>query len=226
MMRIKIILFLGLISANIFAQNVESDFEKIKSFFEKNDQFSFDVMVTVYKNKSDKNGQVIGSGKTSKSGGYYYSKYETDEMIVGDKGTLLLDHQGNEMVFFADKNVFNKNGLSPDFGDLMEKTDSVIFVDKTGSILHYVLFASKGLYSRTDVFFDAGSGFLSKIEYFHARTDPQFTVDAYKTVIKYNNLSMKPQNKSLFLIGKYISKTGKTWLPNKNYANWKLTIQN
>src|SRR5688572_18848292 len=101
-MKGKLLLITLLFSLNfsLRAQKAYDEYKKTMTAYANAKQFSFDVDVYAYENKTDKKAQLIGSGKARKKEQFFYSRFLEKEMLVGPEITISVNHDNKTIDCF------------------------------------------------------------------------------------------------------------------------------
>ena len=197
------------------AQDFRSDYAKMQERYATMAKFSCEVQVSMYENEKDaKPEQVLLSAVKKMDGNYWYMFGKT-KMIVNEKCILYLDEESKEMTYtIRDK----KNEAVPPVQNaaamidtLLKKNDSVVFAGIEGMLKHYIVYSSKGLILKTDLFLNKETYTLTKLIYHYDKKKyasekveinylkidlaPVFAPDEFseKKYAVYSNGRLKPQ---------------------------------
>ena len=217
---------LGLLEYS-FAQNAATELSKTTQAYIAADNLSMDAEVTVYKDKNDNKGSLMGLGLIRKTKENYYSKFVTDEMISNKHCTLIIDHDDKTVTYFEAANLIKnkKNYQLPNIDSLLtHNNDSVVYIGLQNGYKHFSFYNKFSPIIQTDLFIDQKTSFVKKIVYYYADSNEEESYDMYKVMIEYKNISLKNPGSDFFSEKKYIQMQKGQPVLNANYKNYKLTI--
>jgi hypothetical protein len=225
----KFILFLLLVPGMVMAQsksNGELLKETTQAYLDAK-YLSMDVNVVTYQSASDP-GVLLGQGMIRKSGTEYYSKFLSDELIVNNNCTVVLDH-GDKTITWYDMEKQKKNkdkGQELPNMDSLSGSDSIVFKGVENKQRHFMLY-SRSAYAAihlTEVFINEETHFVERIIYYYQNNSDDEAYDMYKVVIDYTNISTQKPSDSFFSERRYLTYSKGEPVLTAAYANYKLII--
>lgn len=223
-MRKYFILLMLAVSGCISAQTAQQVLTDAGNAFRDNKYLSMEVAVYNYEN-STSTGVLLGIGIMRKSPEGYYSKFMEDEMISNKHCTVILNHGARSMMCFSGEKQKRKNNnvmVAPD--SMVNPNDSLVYMGIVNAEKHVVIYHKNSYFLRTEMFLSVATSLPSRIVYYHAPANDDFTTDAYKTELLYQKISFEEPEESLFSEEKYVEKKNGTWISTPAYKNYKLTV--
>lgn len=192
------------------------------------DNLSMDVVVHTYAS-ANSTSILLGNGLIRKSGVNYYSKFLTDELVVNENCTLVLDHQDKTITRYGPdekkkKNKFKGQISFPD--SLYSCSDSIVYKGLEDGKQHFLFFSKNkaAAVNLTEVFINDQTHFVTQIVYYYNDMSNDEAYDMYKVVIDYTNISTTRPSDSFFSERNYITYSkGKPALTS-SYSSYKLII--
>lgn len=212
-----------LTGASVFAQTAQEVLTNSGNAFRDNEYLSMEVAMYNYASSSS-SGALVGRGAMHRDGSSYYSKFMNDEMISNKHCTVILNHDSKKMYCFTgEKQKKNKPGIAPP-DSLATAGDSLVLEGVENGCHKVVIYHKNSFYLRTEMLISMQTFLPSKITYFHAPSNEEFTTDVYKTEILYEKISFEKPKGDLFSEEKYVEKKNGTWIATTEYKNYKLTV--
>jgi outer membrane lipoprotein-sorting protein len=214
-----------LIAISSHAQDKHQALLEVSKAYAETQALSMDVEVTVYKDRWDKKGTLIGKGVMRKSKDNYYSRFMGDEMISNSSCTVIIDHSDKSIAYFKGSLTSRKPEYDiPEISAVLSRNDSVVYKGMVNGLNHYTLYYAKGIAVQTDIYVDNKTKFIRKMEYIYRKSTPENNYDAYKVVIEYKNISKNVSDAKIFSEKKYITyKKGQPRLLPA-YSSYELTV--
>jgi hypothetical protein len=218
--------FLFLCTLDFFAQSsVRADLKKVNQAYRSADNLSMDISAIMYKDKNDQTGSLVGSGGMKKSGKKYYSKFGKDEMLINEKGVLIIDNQKKFMTYYEPENTAIKNTMElPDVDSILAQTDSIVYKGEDGDSKHYCFYDKDAAIKQTDIYVYKKNALLKRIIYYYKEGNEEESYDMYKVVIDYKNIKLDKPNDAVFSEKKYVLIEGGIIKPTPAYQTYKLKI--
>jgi hypothetical protein len=221
--RIKFLIAALVVTASLGAQTAQEILTKSGNTFRDNEYLSMEVAMYNYASASS-SGALVGRGVMHRDGSSYYSKFMNDEMISNKHCTVILNHDSKRMYCFTgEKQKKNQPGIAPP-DSLAKNGDSLVLEGIENNCFRIAIYHRNSFYLRTEMLISAETFLPSKITYFHAPANEDFTTDMYKTEILYEKISFEKPDGDFFSEGKYVEKKNGTWISTAAYKNYKLTV--
>lgn len=205
------------------AQTAREILTKSGNAFRDNEYLSMEVSMYNYASASS-SGTLVGRGVMHKDGNSYYSKFMNDEMISNKHCTVILNHDSKRIYCFeGEKQKKSRPGIgSPD--SLALEGDSLVLEGVEHGCYKVVIYHRNSFYLRTEMLISMETSLPSRIVYFHAPANEDFSTDAYKTELLYEKISFEKPDGELFSEEKYLEKKNGMWITTPAYKNYKLTV--
>jgi len=220
----KKILFIILtcIACDVFAQSAQEVLSACTNAFRDNKYLSMEVAVYNYAN-STSSGELLGRAIMRKSDNNYYSKFLNDEMISNKNCTVILNHESKTMRCFVGQNQkHNQVAATPD--SVLLPGDSLVYNGIENNERHVTIYHKNSYYLRTEMYFSVATSLPSRIIYYHAPANEEFTTDAYKTELLYEKISFEKTDEDIFSEKKYVERKNGKWIAAPEFKNYVLTV--
>lgn len=216
-----IVLFLA---CRLSAQTAQQVLTESGNAFRDNKYLSMEVSVFTYSG-STASGVLIGKGQMRKSPEGYYSKFMDDEMISNRHCTVILNHASKTMVCFTGEKQKRKNTQAMVPADSLGRPgDSLVYRGVENGEKHVTIYHKGWFYVRTEMYIAEATSLPSRIIYYHAQANDEFTTDAYKTEVVYEKISFEEPESKWFSEEPYVEKKDGKWIATAAYKKYKLTV--
>lgn len=213
-----------LITASLYAQTAQEVLTASGNAFRDNKYLSMEVSAYNYAT-SVSQGVLLGKGMMCKSPEGYYSRFMNDEMISNKNCTVILNHDARSMVCLVGEKQKRKGSqmtIAPD--SLAQPGDSLVYGGMINGEKLVTIYHTNSYFLRTELYISAATSIPSRIIYYHAPANEDFTTDAYKTEIVYEKISFEEPTGTGFSEEKYVEKKNGKWLATPAFKNYKLTV--
>lgn len=217
-------LVLLLISLPGFAQTATDELRASGNAFRKYENLSMQVSVYTYATANPASASFVGKGKMSKSKEGYYSSFLNDEMISNSSCTVILNHESKTMhCFDGDERKKRKDAFVPQL-DSVRPGDSLQYKGIVNGMKLVVIYHKNSYISKSEIYINPSTSLYSRIVYYYAPANEDFTADAFKSEIIYDQVSFDEPDAKLFSTEKFISHKNKTWVSTPAFKNYRLTV--
>jgi hypothetical protein len=210
------------------AQSLADELKKIRNAYLAKEELSFEVSVVGYKSKTDTKGFNIGKGKAIKTKCCYYSTFLQDEYLKTEDKIIVVDHLDKEIHVFPnnDKKLQGKNSTPVVVMDSIIKiSDSIRYKGISNGSKLFIIYDSKELVYKTELYSNPQSNMLEKIVYYYRESNDEDDYGTERVIIQYRNYQSVTIDKSLLLEKTFIITKGKKIIPVEKFKNYKI-IQN
>jgi hypothetical protein len=214
-----------LLSVGLRAGNGE--LSRISQAYQKAEYLSMSVSVRIYETAQDKEGTAFGKGTMHRSGGNYYSKFNSTETLINGDCSIIADHQRKEIICLpaADKAARKPKAQMFNVDSLLAANDSVVRRGTSGSLLHYTIYTKSADIKRIEVYADTSDYLIRKLEYFYPPSDQENDYGVYKAVIIYSGISTTKPAANVFDEKKFVQKKSGKWIAAPAYQSYHLIIE-
>lgn len=221
--RIKTLIVALLIVGSAFAQTAQEILTASGDAFRDNEYLSMEVSMYNYVS-STAQGVLVGKGTMRRSKDAYYSKFMNDEMISNKNCTVILNHETKNMYCFTgEKQKRGKQTVAPP-DSLARDGDSLVLAAVENNCNHVIIYHKNSYFLKTELYISIATSLPSKIIYYYAEANEDFTTDMYKTELLYEKISFEKPDGDLFSVEKYVEKKNGKWIATTAYKNYKLTV--
>jgi outer membrane lipoprotein-sorting protein len=217
---VALLLFAGSLAA-------QGELTRISQAYQRAEHLSMSVNVKIYETQQDKQGTVFGSGTMYRSGGNYYSKFNSTETLINGDCSVMADHQRKEIICLpaADKAVRKPKPALFDVDSILAANDSVVRRGFSGAQLHYTIYSRSADIQRIEVYADTNDYFIRKLEYYYSPSNEENDYGVYKAVIVYSGISTAKPAATFFDEKKFVVRKNGTWLAAPAYKSYHLILQ-
>ena len=209
------------------AQTAASELDKVSQSYLSAEHLSMEANVYVYSSKIDVAGSFLGKGVMRKSKNNYYSRFLDDEVIINSRCMLIIDHSRKTIELYDAVKSRKKNATQhlPDVKAIMASNDSVKYHGVRSGMKHFTFYNKRASVVKTELYVNAATGFIEKIEYYYSQSNVEESYDAYKVVIEYQGISVKNPGEEPFSEKKYVSRKGSNMILAPSYKNYQLIAE-
>jgi len=187
---------------------------------------SVDVDVRSYASRSDIKGELLGKGLIRKSRSNYYSKFRTDEMIVNDDCTVIIDHEERSITYLDDDKAKKKRNRSsvqlPNIDSMMRGGDSLVYRGVKQGLRHFTFYSKRSYITQTELYVDEQTKFIRKVIYFYAQNTNNEAYDVYKIELDYDTTNTQRPADTYFDEEKFVSYQKGRPVVNTAYKSYRL----
>jgi len=201
------------------------EFNKISQAYVAAKNFSADVAVYSYQQKSQKQGILIGRGLIRRADKNYFSRFKGDQLIANNRCAVIIDSASKEVTYFPEAKGNIRDPFSIEQIDtLLKKQDSVVDAGSQDGEEHYIFYNKTSVLIRIDMYVGLNDHFIKRLTYYYAPSTKKESYDMYKMEIYYNNIKLNKVDDSYFSEKKVIAyKGGEPYLVS-SYNKYKLTV--
>jgi hypothetical protein len=153
------------------AQDFKADLMRVKWLF--SDSKRIHAVISI-KGFASKAGEDLFDEKAIvfKDSSKYYSQFNGMEMLLNDTYFVLVNHPLKRIQFVLRTsqtiNPMDGQNFLPNLDSLLRAYGEVSYIGKTNELSHYEIIHGKGAMKSTNMYFNATSGMLKRIEYYYA----------------------------------------------------------
>lgn len=213
-------------AALMVGQDFKKDYNQVQEAYNKLDKFSCEIKIKIYETyQSVKPGEIISSVIKKQKNDFWYSMGRI-KMIVNEKCILYIDENEKQIIYtIRDKKREMKipnQDVAAIIDSLVKKSDSIIFAGNKDNSIHYSIYASKALITKTDLFIDKESFLVKTIEYYY---DEKKSPTSNKIIIEYSKMDTSPVfTDSEFSEKKYAAYSNKVLKPLPPYVGFRTSV--
>lgn len=221
-----IILLFSLVTKG-WCQTAAEEYKKTMKAYQEASQFSFDVDVYAYENKTDKKAQLVGSGTAKKKNDLFYSRFIEKEILIGPKISLVVNHDQKMIECYPYDFSKKQKALKMDMTSLM---DSAAFQSDTMLTYngiregrkHFTARTPGQMITQTDIYVDPSNNLISKVIYSYGESTEDYELGVSTVVVYYKNIHLSDVNMNKYDPDKYVSKKGDIFTGLGNYKGFKV----
>lgn len=222
------IILIGTFFNSLPAQSVIAELQKVRNAYSSTKNLSAQVTVVAY--KEDRKGALLGTGKFCKNGELYYSRFNNEEMLINQQGTLVIDHDEKYITWFEPlAKAVNKTSTFISIDSLINKGDSAIDNGIANGHHKFTIY-SEGIVEKTVMLVDIKTNLVNKLITYYRQLgsraingEEQEQAGLYKVEVEYKN-SIAPFDQQVFSESKYIIFKHKKPLLTKAFADYRITV--
>ncbi len=217
------LLFFFMVTANLAAQNVDSDLEKIESIYDNNKKVIINKQINYYKNVADKKPEESVTSELKRDGSNYYSTAFNVETMVTKGVSVLVDH--NSKTILLDENDANELDESLKLGiSAVKNSSSKIDFKKLGKQGCYTFHFKSGDHLKAELWFNSETFYVEKIVYYPntASINEAESYSKVEILITDYNTTFQPDEQKDFNIYQYIKVTNSEITVAEKYKEYKL----
>lgn len=210
-------------TANLAAQNVDSDLEKIESIYDNNKKVIINKQINYYKKVTDKQPEESVTSTLKRDRSNYYSTAFNVETMVTKGVSVLIDH--NSKTILLDKNDANELDESLKLGISSVKSSSYkIDFKKVAKQGCYTFHFKSGNHLKAELWFNSETFYVEKIVYYPNTTNINDAESYFKIEILITdyNLNFQPEELKDFNIYQYINVSNSEITVTEKYKEYKL----
>ncbi len=223
--KINILFLLVLQTVSGISQNAVAEYKKIINAQKKSEYVSLNIDVVAYETRNDKTPEVIGKGVLKKSKDISYSKYNEQEMLYGEKYTLVINNDIKTIDYYEHEKgprpKMKNNYLSLIDSTLADMGEGFKYEGVKDNLKHFSVSTPEDIIERTDFYFGNSDNLLAKIVYSYGPSTDDYETGVALAIINYKNYSFDKitinSDKSY-----YIVKNGDTWVGVNKYKGFKV----
>lgn len=218
-----LLFFFMITAANLAAQNVDSDLEKIETIYDNNKKVIINKQINYYKNVTDKKPEESVTSTLKRDGTNYYSTAFNVETMVTKGVSVLVDH--NSKTILLDENDANELDESLKLGiSAVKNSSSKIDFKKVGKQGCYTFHFKSGDHLKAELWFNSETFYVEKIVYYPNTTNTNEAENYAKVEILITdyNTTFQPDEQKDFNIYQYIKVTNSEIALTEKYKEYKL----
>ncbi len=207
------------------AQELCEYLEKMQQAY-RSDHLELDFRVRAIP-QTGKDPKVIGYGTIKRSGEHYYSKFGAREMIISDKGMVVVDHSDQKMVYYRNYRYnIPEDKLMGDLEALTELADSLFILSRDQEFLTYKVIDRQGVISSAEIRLSLENYLVDKISYRYVPGSDSI-LPAYRSMeIEYTKASTQIiSEREYFDLDRYVRDTGGDPAPVPEFKDYRFSWQ-
>jgi len=223
---ITTVLSLGLIGFGK-AQDAAKDFASTAAAYSNAKSLNMQVAVKQYASTTDQAGTLIGKGEMHLQDDNYYSSFLND--VVVKKPGHLLHIDKSEHVMHVYRGEQSKGNATADAASLPDMSAflnqpgvEISYQGSSDGAKHYRIESQQSMTPRTDLWLDAKTGFIKRIDYYYAASTEEYSFDAYKVRVDYTSVTTSTPSRRYFDLTQYYKQRGGTVVPEADFAAYRV----
>ncbi len=215
------LLFAG---TNSYSQDFKADMVNMKAAYGNIKTLNLKVDVNVFVNAASDKLLAKKSTQLKKSDDNYYYEMEDMIMLLNEKYSILV-HKADRQIVFSNRDAKEEKKAaysfaSPGLDSTFQKHDSVLYKGTNAGLKRYVVYTSKALIKRTEIFINSSNYFIAKVVYYY---NTEKVSMGNKVLVEYKVVDTEPAFKSsLFSEKSFFARSGNKLIPAKEYSGYSV----